>query len=61
MIARPTRMSLTIMLDPIILGLAAMSDPRYLGMTNMPDLRNNKQKGQLYTLVVRREKRKNKH
>jgi hypothetical protein len=49
------------MLDPIILGLAAMSDPRYLGMTNMPDLRNNKQKGQLYTLVVRREKRKNKH
>jgi hypothetical protein len=41
--------------------LATMPDPRYLGMTNMPDLRNNKQKWQLYTLVATREKRKNKH
>jgi hypothetical protein len=30
-------------------------------MANMPDFTNNKQRGQLCTLVVRREKRKKKH
>jgi hypothetical protein len=47
MVARPKR-----------LNLAAMPNPRYVGMTNMPDLINNKQIGQLCTLVVRREKTK---
>jgi hypothetical protein len=47
MVARPRR-----------LNLAAMPNPRYVGMTNMPDLINNKQIGQLCTLVVRREKTK---
>jgi len=46
--------------DPSALGVAVMPDPRYLEMTNMPDLTNNKQIGQLCTLVVRREKRKKK-
>jgi hypothetical protein len=41
--------------DPRALGLATMLDPRYLSMTN------NKQRGQLCTLVLRREKRKKKH
>jgi len=36
-------------------------DPGYLVMANMPDFTNNKQIGQLCTLVVRREKRKKKH
>jgi hypothetical protein len=35
-----------------------LSDPRRMGMTNMSDLTNNKQRGQLCTLVVMREKRK---
>jgi hypothetical protein len=46
---------------PMLLGLATMPDPGYLVMTNMPDFTNNKQKGQLCTSVVRREKRKKKH
>jgi len=40
------------------LGVAAIPDPRYVRMTNMHDLTNNKQRGQLCTLVLRREKRK---
>jgi hypothetical protein len=47
--------------DPRALGLVTMLDPRYLSMTNMSDLTNNKQRGQLCTLVLRREKRKKKH
>jgi hypothetical protein len=37
-----------------------LPDPRRVGMTNMSDLINNKQRGQLCTLVVMREKRKKK-
>jgi hypothetical protein len=47
--------------DSSVLGLATMLDPRCLDMANMSDLTNNKQRGQLCTLVVRREKRKKKH
>jgi penicillin V acylase-like amidase (Ntn superfamily) len=47
--------------DPSAMGLIVVPDPRYLDMTNMPDFTNNKQIGQLYTLVSRREKRKKKH
>jgi hypothetical protein len=45
----------------MLLGLATMPDPGYLVMANMPDFTNNKQREQLCTLVVRREKRKKKH
>jgi hypothetical protein len=38
-----------------------MPYPSALGMTTMLDLKNNKQRGQLCTLVVRREKRNKKH
>jgi hypothetical protein len=38
-----------------------MLDPRYVIIENMPNLTNNKQRGQLYTLIVRKEKRKKKH
>jgi hypothetical protein len=37
-----------------------MLDPRYVIIENMPNLTNNKQRGQLYTLIVRKEKRKKK-
>jgi len=42
------------------LGLADMLDLSALGMESMSNLTNNKQIGQLSTLVVRREKRKKK-
>jgi len=54
-------LGLAAMPDPRALSLATMLDPRYLSMTNMSNLTNNKQKGQLCTLVLRREKRKKKH
>jgi len=54
-------LGLAAMLDPRALGLATILDPRYLSMTNMSDLTNNKQKRQLCTLVLRREKGKKKH
>jgi hypothetical protein len=50
-------LGLAIMINPRYLSLAIMTDSTYLGMTNMSDLTNNKQRGQLCTLVVRREKR----
>jgi hypothetical protein len=34
---------------------------RYMGMANLSELANNKQRGQLCTLVVMRKKRKKKH
>jgi hypothetical protein len=34
-----------------------LPDPRCLGMASIVDLTNNKQKGQLYTLAVRRDKK----
>jgi hypothetical protein len=37
-----------------------MPDPSTLNMENISNLTNNKQRGQLSTLVVRREKRKKK-
>ena len=36
-------------------------NPRYLGITNILNLTNNKQRGQLCILVVRKDKRKKKH
>ena len=57
----PRCLSFATMPDPSVMGLLVMPDPRYLDMTNMSDLTNNKQKGQWYTLVARREKRKKKH
>jgi hypothetical protein len=42
---------------PKVYGLP---NPRHVGMTNMSDLTNNKQRGQLCTLIVMREKRKKK-
>ena len=47
--------------DPSRLGLATTPNLRYMSMINMSYLTNNKQRGQLCTLVVRREKRKKKH
>jgi len=44
--------------DLSTLGVIAIPDPRYVRMTNMHNLTNNKQRGQLCTLVLRREKRK---
>jgi hypothetical protein len=46
---------------PRLLSLATMSDPGYLVMVNKPDFTNNKQRVQLCTLVVRREKKKRKN
>jgi hypothetical protein len=37
-----------------------MLDPRYVRIKNMSDLTNNKQRGQLCILIVKREKRKKK-
>jgi hypothetical protein len=48
------------MLDPRCVSLVTMSDPIYLSMTNMSNLTNNKQREQLCTLVVTREKIKKK-
>jgi hypothetical protein len=49
------------MSNPNALELETMLDLRYVEMTNMSDLTNNKQRGQLCTLVVRKEKRKKKY
>jgi len=56
----PRCVGLAIMPDPRCVGLAIMPDPRYVEMTNMFDLTNNKQRGQLCNLVLKREKRKKK-
>jgi hypothetical protein len=47
--------------NPRCVGLTTMRDPRYLDMINMSDLTNNKQRGQMCIVVVRIEKRKEKH
>jgi hypothetical protein len=46
--------------DPMCVSLAVTPDLRYLSMVSMSDLTNNKQRGQLCIIVVRREKRKKK-
>jgi hypothetical protein len=42
-------------------GATNHARPVCLGLANMSDLTNNKQKGQLYTLVVKRERKKEKN
>jgi len=58
MVAKPRRIDLAWLLGSSSLSLAVMPDPKHVKMTNMPDLINNKQRGQLCTLVIKRKKRK---
>jgi hypothetical protein len=55
------RLDLTVMPDLICLGLTAMSDFNVLRYDKHDNSTNNRQRGQLCILVVRREKIKKKH
>jgi len=44
--------------DPRCVGLEITPDLRYWSMVNISDLTNNKQRGQLCIIVVRREKKR---
>jgi len=61
MIVKPRHVGLAWLPSPRCLGLATILDPSFLDLTTMIDLTNNKQIGQICTLIFRREKGKKKY